>query len=116
MNPYQYKLKLGPWQAERIIWLHDLICQLDERIELQKVYGIPFYALGGKRFVYINTPSHKKIVQIGLIEGHKLQPLPGIIVGTDRKIVRHLEWTETDGPDEEIARAVLMEALIFCER
>jgi hypothetical protein len=80
-------------------------------VELRYRYAIPFYYYYDKPFCYLNASHKKGFVDLGFYRGFQLKTHQEFLVGTDRTMVKSLQFTTVETLDQSVLEAVLLEAM-----
>lgn len=76
-------------------------------------WGVPCFHYGGGYLAYLSVPKQARPPQaiLAMTRGAELTPAPGLLAGTDRKLVRHIVWQPGSlPPDAAAVRMLLHEA------
>jgi hypothetical protein len=79
-------------------------------VELRYRYAIPFYYYHDKPFCYLNAKHKKGYVDLGFYRGFQLKTHQEILVGTNRTMVKSLQFTNVETLDQTVLEKVLLEA------
>jgi hypothetical protein len=84
-------------------------------VELRYRYAIPFYYYHDKPFCYLNARIKKGYVDFGFFRGFQLKTHQEVLVGTDRTMVKSLQFVTVETLDQTVLEALLFEAKALYE-
>lgn len=84
-------------------------------VELRYRYAIPFYYYHDKPFCYLNARHKKGYVDLGFYRGYQLKSHQEVLVGTNRTMVKSLQFTTIESLNQTVLEALLLEAKALYE-
>ncbi|WP_420574572.1 DUF1801 domain-containing protein [Kordia sp.] len=114
MNPAEdYILKQPEPYKSILLQLQVLIEYTFPTMELKYKYRIPFYYLNGKPFCFLNASHKKQFVDIGIMEGQKIQIHQEYLVTETRKRIASLRYKTIEDINDTVLIEVLKKAASF---
>ena len=102
-------------EQEQMLWetLRQIILEQSPKIVEEIKYRIPFYSYKGM-LCYLN-PNKAGGVVLGLCRGNQLSNEQGLLVASDRKMIRHIIINSVEEAEQLPLPEVLQEALMVNE-
>lgn len=114
MKPSEVYILRQPTEYQEImLFVCDVVERLTPESELLFKWGVPYFYLKQKPFIYL-APNHKKgFVDVGFAKGFQLKANQEHLMDENRNTVKSLRYHKLEEIESAVLEAVIKEAILL---